>query len=158
MRKKMADRKGFTLSEVVVALAILSILSSIAYPSMAGWAQRLEFKSEVSTLVGWLHKAKMEAIKTNSIVVVEAVPDGYAIFVDNSKVPGQAGDWSRQPDEKQLVDYRIKNGITLASNFTNDKTQFSGKPCGKAGRFTLTDAKGNQMDVIISLTGRIRVE
>lgn len=154
----MADRNGFTLPEVVVVLAILSILSSIAYPSMAGWVQRLEFKSEAYTLVGWLHKAKMEAIKTNSVVVVKAVPAGYTIFVDNSKVPGQAGDWSRQADEKQLVDYQIKNGITLASNFTNNRTQFSGKPCGKAGRFILKDAKGSRLDVIISVAGRIRVE
>lgn len=154
----MVDRKGFTLSEVLVVLAVLSILTSIAYPSMASWAQRLEFRSEASTLVGWLHNAKMEAIKANSFVVIQATSDGYSIFIDNSGLPGKAGDWIRQSDERQIIYHQIKDGVTLASNFLNNRARFSGRPWGIAGRFIFTDSKGTRMDVIISPAGRIRVE
>jgi prepilin-type N-terminal cleavage/methylation domain-containing protein len=158
MVKNMANRKGFTLFEVLMVLAVLSTLSSIAYPSLMTWAQRSEFKSEVSTLVAWLHRAKLEAIKTNSFVVIEGDANGYSIFVDNSKVMGQAGDWFRQPDERQLTHHHLKNGHVLANNFPNNKARFSGRPGGKPGRFIFTDKNGTRMDVIISSVGRIRVE
>jgi prepilin-type N-terminal cleavage/methylation domain-containing protein len=157
----MADQKGVTLIEILACLAILAILSAIAYPPLRSWSQRAGFQSEVSLLVGCLHMAKMEAVKTNSYVVVEAYPTGYSVFVDNSSVPKQAGDWIRQADERLLVDYRLRKGLTLATKFTakKDKMRFhSSGPGISAGRFILTDMNGRRMDVILSTIGRIRVE
>lgn len=141
-----------------MVLAVVTILSIVAYPSIMSTAQRIEYKAEVSALVGWLHKAKAEAANANCFVVIEATPNGYMIFLDNSSIPEQAENWSRQPDERQLVDYRLKNGVTLANNFPSNKARFSGRPGGMAGRFIFTDRQGSRMDVIISAAGRIRVE
>jgi prepilin-type N-terminal cleavage/methylation domain-containing protein len=158
---KMDDQNGFTLVETLVTVAIVSVLSVIALPPLRAWCQGAGFRSEVSMLVGSLHTAKMEAAKTNSFVVVAADPDGYLIFVDNSPVPGEAGDWIRQSDERLLVDCRLRNGVTLATNFSikKDKVRFhSCRPGITAGRFILTDAGGRRMDVVLSAVGRIRVE
>jgi prepilin-type N-terminal cleavage/methylation domain-containing protein len=158
---EMADRNGFTLVETLVTLAIVSILSVIALPPMRAWCQGAGFRSEVSMLVGSLHAAKMEAVKTNSFVVVAADPAGYQVFVDNSSDPKQAGDWIRQNDERLLVDCRLRNGVTLATNFSikKDKVRFhSSRPGITAGRFIFTDAGGRRMDVVLSAVGRIRVE
>jgi prepilin-type N-terminal cleavage/methylation domain-containing protein len=157
----MVDQKGVTLIEILVCLAILAILSAIAYPPLKSWYQRAGFQSEVSLLVGCLHMAKMEAAKTNAYVVVEAHPTGYSVFVDNSSDPKQAGDWIRQADERLLVDYRLRKGLTLATKFSakKDKMRFySSQPGISAGRFILTDTDGRRSDVILSLVGRIRVE
>lgn len=153
----MFDRRGFTLIEVLVVLGVIMIISTIAYPTLLSWSQRAELRMEVYTLVGWLHTAKMEAIKTNSFVVIETSPNGYSIFLDNSETLGEAGDWIRQPSERQLTDCRIQNGLTLASNFPDNKARFSSRPGVKAGKFII-DMNGNQMNVIISTVGRIRVE
>ena len=149
--------RGFTLIELLVVLVVLSILSTITYPAMMSWAKRAEHRMEVYNLVGWLHEAKIEAIKTNSFVVIEAKPNGYSIFMDDSEAPGEAGDWLRQPGERQLVECRFKDGLTLASNFPNDKARFSSRPGITAGRFII-DMHGSKMDVIINAVGRIRVE
>jgi prepilin-type N-terminal cleavage/methylation domain-containing protein len=157
-REKMTGRKGFTLIEVLVAVVIMSILSAIAYPQLRNWVRRAGFRSEVSQLVGYLHRAKMEAIKTNSFVVIDPDPNGYTIFVDNSSGPHEAGDWIRQEGEQLLVNCRLKDGITLANNFIKKKLRFSSQPGISAGKFTLKDIFGNEMDVIVNTVGRIRVK
>jgi prepilin-type N-terminal cleavage/methylation domain-containing protein len=154
----MNDRKGFTLIEVLVSVAIVSILSAIAYPAFGSWCQRANFQSEVSKLVSSLRSAKVEALKTGAYVVIDADSTGYSVFVDNSPAPGEAGDWVRQENERQLVNCRLKNGLTLTSNFPDNKARFSCRPGLRAGRFILTDIDGHKMDVIVSMVGRIRVQ
>jgi prepilin-type N-terminal cleavage/methylation domain-containing protein len=149
----MADQKGVTLIEVLVCLAILAALSAIAYPPLRGWYKRASIQSEVFLLVGCLHMAKMEAVKANSYVVIKATPTGFSAFVDDSR------DWIRQTGERLLVDYRLRNGLTLDSNFPSHRMRFrGGRPGIRAGRFFLTDAEGRRMDVVMDIVGRIRVE
>lgn len=157
-KKEMIDHKGFTLIEALMVLVIVSIVSALAYPSLIKWKQRAGFRSEVSTLVAWLHRAKTEAIKTNSAVVVKPDSKGYTIFVDNSSVPGNAKDWIWQSEERKLVSYKLKYGLTLLNNFTNNRMRFNTQPGMKAGTFTLKDFTGNHMDIVVSIIGRIRVE
>jgi prepilin-type N-terminal cleavage/methylation domain-containing protein len=154
----MVNRKGVTLAEILVCLAILSTLTAIAYPPLRSWSQQIGFRSEVALLVGYLQRAKIEAIKTNSYVAVQAGPAGYSIFVDNSSAPGEAGDWIRQAGERLVVDHHFNNGRTLGSNFPKNRVRFHSSPAIKAGRFILTDTEGRKMEVILDAVGRIRVE
>ena len=121
----MANKKGFTLIELLIVMVILSIMSAISWPSLSGWTKRNELKAEVSTFFISLRRAKMEAIEANSAVVIEATSRGYTIFLNNSSIPGKAGDWSRQPDERLLIDCRLKKGLTLSSNFPKNKARFN---------------------------------
>lgn len=154
----MADQHGVTLVEILVVLGIISIMSAVAYPPLRSWYVRASLNAEVANLVSWLHRAKSEAVKTDGYVVVKAKKDGYLIFVDQSDVPAHSGDWQRQSEEKQLVDYKLKDGFFLDDNFTKDRMRFSPRAGIKAGRFILKDIAGNQMEVIVSIIGRIRVE
>ena len=149
----MADQRGVTLIEILVCLAILATMSAIAYPPLRSWYQRASIQGEIFQLAGCLHMARMAAVKTNSYVVVKATPTGFSAFVDNSR------DWVRQAEERLLVDYRLRSGLTLDSNFPSDRMRFlSCRPGIRAGRFFLTDSSGRRMDVVISAIGRIRVE
>jgi prepilin-type N-terminal cleavage/methylation domain-containing protein len=154
----MVDQKGITLVETLVVLAIVSIISAISYPPLREWYSGACFRSEVSQLVSWLHRAKTEAGKAGSYVVVKIKTDGYSIFVDNSEIPRKSGDWIRQPDERQLVEYKLKNGLTIDNTFTGDRLRFGMKAGMKAGSFILRDSVGHSMKVVISIIGRIRVE
>jgi prepilin-type N-terminal cleavage/methylation domain-containing protein len=154
----MTDRNGYTLIEVLVVVAIVSIISAIAYPAFGSWCQRASLRSEVSNLASSLRSAKIEALKTGAYVVIDADSTGYSVFVDNSPAPGEAGDWVRQENERQLVVCRLKNGLTLTSNFPDNKARFSSRPGLRAGRFILTDIDGHRTDVIVSIVGRIRVQ
>jgi len=154
----MIDQKGITFIETLAVLAIVAIISAMSYPPLRSWYRAACFRSEVSQLVSWLHRAKTEAVKASSFVVVKIKRDGYSIFVDNSDTPMNAGDWDRQPDERQLVDYKLKNGLTLDNTFTSDRLRFGMKPGMKAGAFIMKDLAGNKMKVIVSIIGRIRVK
>ncbi len=154
----MLNQKGVTLIEVVTCLVVISILATVSAPAIAGYRERMSLRAETRNLVGWLQQAKIEAIKTNSFVVLGVDDKQIFVFVDDGRGAASPGDWIMQPEEKQIMTSPISNGIVITSKFTNNKMRFSGSTGIKAGRFYLTDGSGNQMQVVLSRLGRIRVE
>jgi prepilin-type N-terminal cleavage/methylation domain-containing protein len=62
------DRKGYSLVEVMVAVAIIGVLTAIAVPNFMIWNQKYQLKSEVANLAGTLGLARMTAINQNTAV------------------------------------------------------------------------------------------
>ncbi|MCY1294680.1 Chthon cassette protein D [compost metagenome] len=67
---------GFTLIELMVTIAVLAIIVSIAAPAMGDFIVRQRVSSRASELLSTLALARMEAIKLNSKVVVLPVGNG----------------------------------------------------------------------------------
>ncbi len=153
----MKHQQGFSLTETIITVAIVSTLSLVAYPTFANWQQTFNLRAEVFSLVGQLRMMKMEAIKQNTFVVMQMRDDGYTVFSDNGRGGGVAGDWVRQETEDELVDYRFPDGIRMTNNF-HDRTRFKGRIGNKVGTLKLMDQNGRLMKIIINITGRIRVE
>ncbi len=153
----MLNQRGVTLIEAATCLVIVSLLGAVSTPAIFSWRGRMKLRAEATHLMGCLQQAKMEAIKANSYVVLGVEDDHYFVFVDDGKGAGVAMDWVRQPGERQIVTNHIGKGITMTSNFTNDKVRFSGRAGITAGSFFLSDSKGNQMQVVLSFIGRIRI-
>ena len=68
----MCDRKqnGFSLSELVIAVAVLGIVLAIAAPSFSGAMQNARMASSYNDMVGALQLARSEAVKRNAPVAV----------------------------------------------------------------------------------------
>lgn len=62
---KPAICSGFTLSELMVILAVLGILASAAVPVLSSWLPRYRLKSAVRELYTNIQFTKMMAVKTN---------------------------------------------------------------------------------------------
>lgn len=148
----MQNQKGFTFAEILVVISIISVIAIVATPSMMEWKEKNILKRETSRLVSWLHRAKIEAIKTNSFVVVAIQGNSYTVFVDN-----HMDDWVRQPGEREIATITVAEGIHLSSKFKNDRMRFSGTSGIRPGRFILRDQKGNQIQVFLNMIGTIRV-
>jgi prepilin-type N-terminal cleavage/methylation domain-containing protein len=65
-----ARRSGFTLIELVVAVAIIGIAAAMAAPSMTRWQQNQRLKDATRSLVQSLVRGRSEAIRTGNVQIV----------------------------------------------------------------------------------------
>jgi type IV fimbrial biogenesis protein FimT len=59
---------GFTLVEMLIAIAVLGILIMIGLPSMTTWIQNTQIRTHAETTVSGLQLARAEALKRNATV------------------------------------------------------------------------------------------
>lgn len=67
---------GFTLVEMMVALAIAAILLAIAVPSYSGSQLNSQLRASANDLIGSINFARSEAIKGGTVVTLCASSDG----------------------------------------------------------------------------------
>lgn len=82
MRESIRKHDGFTLMELMLALAVMGILLGIALPAVNSWVASAKVKSAVSDLYSSIIKARSEALKRNRDIVVGPVaawPDGWTV-------------------------------------------------------------------------------
>lgn len=69
-------QRGFSLVELMVAIAVLGILSAIAIPSFNEVIMSTKLRSYANNLVASAHLARSEAIKSNAVVKLCASNNG----------------------------------------------------------------------------------
>ena len=84
--RKFRSQAGLTLVELVVTLAVLAILLSIAIPNMRSAIATSQLATNTNDLMGVLAQARMEAIRRGVRVTVCRSTDGAACAA--------SGDWS----------------------------------------------------------------
>jgi len=70
-------RAGFTLVELVVAIAVVGMLAAIAIPSFSGMIANNKAKGIATDLYFDLAKTRSEAVKRNMDVTISPVVDGW---------------------------------------------------------------------------------
>jgi type IV fimbrial biogenesis protein FimT len=154
----MLRNKGFTLLELMIAIAILGVMAGVMAPSFLQWRDRTKVSGDAGNLRAAFETAKLRAIKhnTNAIVVF---PDNtsYQIYVDTNR------NGVRDAGENLIADRTLSSGVTITNNtFTNNDMAFN--PRGMAngpnstGTITITSPGGESYSVVVSSFGRVRME
>jgi len=97
---KIKQASGFTLTELMIIVAIIGILASIALPSFQGMIERNTLKEAVEGLKSDLMFARTEAIKQSKNVTV-------------SRKTGDAGAWCYGLNVGGTCDCNVANACSI---------------------------------------------
>jgi len=85
---------GFTLVEMLVALAVLSILLVFAAPALSTYSENSKLRAMAGSFMASAQTARVEAIRTNSTVqLVLTTDDPMAANVSTANLNASAGGW-----------------------------------------------------------------
>jgi prepilin-type N-terminal cleavage/methylation domain-containing protein len=71
---KLKSSKGYTLTEMIVVIAIIAIMAGIASPSIVQWWTNLGYREAATTIYTLLKEAKNRTIKENREYSVQFSP------------------------------------------------------------------------------------
>lgn len=163
----MTQGRGFSLVELIVAVALLAILASIAVPSFQNLLQRNRIASSANLLLTHIQLARIRAILDAATVVICPSLDGTVCAADNTS-------WSQgwlvfrdtdyqlpprlDPGDALLLAHQNSNaGISVSTSLPHIRYS----PSGFASNDTLVLCSGADPQtaraIIISITGRARI-
>lgn len=155
---------GYTLTGLLVSLAIAATLMMMAYPSFSGVIERTRLQTSVDSLYEGIWFTRSSAVSQQKSVVMRArTPDwadGWQIFLDRN------ADGLQQRDEPILRtadalpdDLRIHSNQGIGDALYYHADGHSRKPGGALQMGRLTLCLGNRAQaIIINAVGRPRIE
>lgn len=161
---------GVTLVELMIVVAIAAIMATIAAPSFSGFIQNTRMTSAMTQLTGDLNRARSEAIKRNSrmLVCAHAINgtacanttwnNGWLICYDNNPQDGACD--VAPVDGTNPNPIAIRQAINSRLNLTGTTTTIQFNPNGTvnaAATLTLccNSAAPNASSAVIAATGNI---
>lgn len=166
---------GFTLVELMVTLAVASILVGVGIPSFQTMISNSRLTAATNDLIGALSYARSEAVKRGipvTLLRIDPNPavweSGWFVFVDadgdNTTNPDVASQCQPNQDCMLQIHDALHPGYTLSTGGSyDDRVTFlpNGRPDrGFGDTFTLCDdshSSAQSRQIIISSSGRARV-
>ncbi len=161
----MKKNSGFTLTEILITVGLITIVMAIGIPSMNEFIKNDRLATQINLLVGHLALARSTAVSRHQPVIICASndgatcssvdwADGWIVFVDVDASGGLSAG-----DEMLRSQAALEGNNTLASSagavVTYDNRGFAPN---STGSFALCDDRGatHMKSITISTTGRVR--
>jgi len=160
------NQRGFTLIELIIVLAILSVLFHFAAPSFQNIGANSRMTSHINTMVASFNYARSEAVKRQHNVVICPNDDGscarqphwhngWLMFIDEN--------FNREIDQEEEIIYveAAKKNIEITSSRYRRRVVFRslGTSAGSNASYVFCDHRGSEdaRAIVLSNTGRPRV-
>jgi prepilin-type N-terminal cleavage/methylation domain-containing protein len=150
---------GFTVTEIVIVMAIMGILGAFAVPSFLAWLPGYQLKSAIRDLQGHLQTAKYEAVQRGGNVAVVFTagafsPTGgvgsYLVFVDTN------GDFVLDAGEVSLIQVNMPNNVSLTGATAN--VRFTSRGIPNVGAIVTLRNRDTWGQAVITAVGRVNIQ
>ena len=126
----MRRNSGFTLYEMMVAIAIIGVLATVTMPAFLSWLTAHRLRGASINLIADMEMAKIRAIRENTFVAVQFGANQYRIFIDNGSGGGVAGDWIQHGSERLVIDRPLPAGVSIPPGeltLANQRVRFTSR-------------------------------
>jgi len=150
----MKNKSGFTLMELMVTIAIIGILATIAVPNIVSYRSNHQLNSMTREVQSIIQRARLQAIKANSTVTITF--DAAAGEFESRQVNRFSKEAPPIVKKKTL-----RPGLTLAANFgKNNVLEFNnrGLPSSGFGSVVVTNQKGDSRRIVVNITGNSHIQ
>ena len=167
----MKKKSGFTLLELLITVALISILAAFAIPSMRSFSQNDRLTTNINTMIGHLAYARSEAVKRHAQVSIcisnDTVgctggnwEDGWIVYVDADA--NGTFDAATLNEDILRVNQALdgNNNFTPTAAYTFQVTYDNRGFVTSTGGFLLCDGRTGDFGktITISNTGRVRFQ
>ncbi len=147
----MINKKGVTLLELVVVMAIIAIGAVLVAPNIGAWIPNYRLKSATRELVSILRTAQVKAVSTNVEYRV-SFPDAQSYVLQYLNTDGI--NWVNEG-----ITQTLPAGILISSHFPGNNAHFNPNSTSSSGSLTLANPKGFSRTITLSpSTGRARFD
>ena len=110
----MKKKSGFTLLELMVAIAIIAILAALAVPNFIKWRPERQLSAAAREVLSVMQYARSRALKDNVSVglLFDRANETYTVFFDNG-AGANANNGAQDGDEPTVKSGRMPPGINL---------------------------------------------
>ena len=122
-------RRGFTLFEILLAIAVIGIMALIFYPNIMNTLETRKLENSAKEVLGTMQMAKFQAVKTklNHRVRFENENEEWFFTIEREDAPTQ---WSVLP---RFIRKAIPSQFNVNINFPDQAVEFS--PLGLVSNF-----------------------
>jgi prepilin-type N-terminal cleavage/methylation domain-containing protein len=139
--------QGLTLVELMTAIALMAMLSTIAIPNIVAVLPKYRLGESARGILSILHYAKISAIKENANVAVNFNPGSSECmgFVDDGEGGGTSEDRLRNGQERILKRYSMPSGVNLLSPEFGNVLSFNNRGlCDSTGDVSVQNSRGTR--------------
>lgn len=145
MKRIIKNRSGFTLIEFLLVLSLIGILLTLSTAGLQKLINKYKIQVSANELLSYLRKSKQLSITNHETYGIQLISNKeYGLFKDGE--PGY------------LEKIELEKGIVITHSRTNKKTTFSPLGTAYSGTFTIKTLDGSSIDVVISYSGKIRLD
>lgn len=152
MLKRTSNERGYSLSELLVVVGLIMVLSLVAVPSVLTYWRTSALTSGAEQLAGVMNRARQLAISTNNSVCVQVT--GTSVRLRTVSCAGTI--WTGVGTDSSGV-IQIANNLQVSGGTSAIFTNIGG--ASTTATYTLTDPKtGRTRTVAVSATGRVIIQ